>query len=664
MADARKKLAGWQEEIDDRLLRLELMLDRISVRTGQTAVLKGGTWEVSGQQIAQWTPNTILPLGNTGIYVRFKDGTLQFRGGTVYDAVLSGANGLYFTGAGNSEYPEAYVVLEAENYAETKRWDLVLDTRSTSNYATLAYNETPYWGMTPSGEVMVFNGGRYIMPTHAGVPTDSPSDGALLVDTANHTLYFRSGSEWRQVTGGGGIGGSGTDNYIPRWSGTDALENSVIYQDDGNKVGIGASTGLVGVLNVEKNTQGTYDNTKIAALLGDLDDVDSVFIIGNTINGCYNYDNDAGVLWLNYRGHNAGTTRFRDLSVGDGKGTSLLFVDGSEGRVGVKTNTPAYVLDINGLAYATGLNVGDGAATVLGSATLSTARWGGISTTGDATYPDAVFTISAKEYNDGDLAEFLLSQAHGYATIRFRPAGGSYKYPLYIDLTNSRVGINTSAPDQSLHVAGNFMVVEGDTSPCLAVNNTDYYWLNIQAGPNRATFTFEKGYAFSIREASSSLNYDSTPMTGTHHLLVASGGNVGIGELTPAARLTVMGGGVSIGTDANPGNNNLYVTGDCSAATFTDRTPWFEGSAVEAIRHIRGDRLHGIDHSTLPAQVRAVTIKREMKEAGGAEPTPIYEEYPEIGRNLSATVSMLLVAVQELTAKIESLEKEGTAAHG
>jgi hypothetical protein len=38
------------------------------------------------------------------------------------------------------------------------------------------------------------------------------------------------------------VGGSGTDNYIPRWNGSASLENSVIYQDDSGNVGIGQTS--------------------------------------------------------------------------------------------------------------------------------------------------------------------------------------------------------------------------------------------------------------------------------------------------------------------------------------------------------------------------------------------------------------------------------------
>jgi hypothetical protein len=44
------------------------------------------------------------------------------------------------------------------------------------------------------------------------------------------------------TAGSGTVTGSGTDNYIPRWNGTTALENSAMYQTDAGLVGIGTAT--------------------------------------------------------------------------------------------------------------------------------------------------------------------------------------------------------------------------------------------------------------------------------------------------------------------------------------------------------------------------------------------------------------------------------------
>ena len=49
----------------------------------------------------------------------------------------------------------------------------------------------------------------------------------------------------------------------------------------------------------------------------------------NTLNAGWDLNTDASDMWINYRGYQDGWTRFRDFRIGDGKGTALLFVDGS-----------------------------------------------------------------------------------------------------------------------------------------------------------------------------------------------------------------------------------------------------------------------------------------------------------------------------------------------
>ena len=64
---------------------------------------------------------------------------------------------------------------------------------------------------------------------------------------------------------------------------------------------------------------------------------------GNTINFAYGSNaNNAG--WINYRGYNGGTTQFRDLYIGDGKGNVLAVFDGSEGTLDINelTTTSAF----------------------------------------------------------------------------------------------------------------------------------------------------------------------------------------------------------------------------------------------------------------------------------------------------------------------------------
>jgi len=64
-------------------------------------------------------------------------------------------------------------------------------------------------------------------------------------DTAEYAEYAAVAGS---LIGGSGIGGVGTDNYIPKWDGTGALTNSLLYQTDSssaairNFVGVGTTT--------------------------------------------------------------------------------------------------------------------------------------------------------------------------------------------------------------------------------------------------------------------------------------------------------------------------------------------------------------------------------------------------------------------------------------
>ena len=68
----------------------------------------------------------------------------------------------------------------------------------------------------------------------------------------------------------------------------------------------------------------------------------------NTINGGYGLDSDTGDLWVNYRGYQNGTSRFRDFRVGNGKEGLVAIFDGSSGNVGIGTDSPVAKLHIQG----------------------------------------------------------------------------------------------------------------------------------------------------------------------------------------------------------------------------------------------------------------------------------------------------------------------------
>jgi hypothetical protein len=86
-------------------------------------------------------------------------------------------------------------------------------------------------------------------------------------------------------------------------------------------------------------------------------------------------------------------------------------------------------------------------------------------------------------------------------------------------------------------------------------------------------------------------------------------GPVMIGTDTPiaATKLTVVGG--------------IYTTGDMSALTFTDRTPYYEGDALSEITKIKSKE-GKLDHKTLPDFVRKEKISYTYKDIELEEVTP------------------------------------------
>ena len=104
---------------------------------------------------------------------------------------------------------------------------------------------------------------------------------------------------------------------------------------------------------------------------------------------------------------------------------------------------------------------------------------------------------------------------------------------------------------------------------------------------------------------------------------------------------------------------DTWIADNCSADSFTDRTPYYEGDALEELSKVRGKTDEGgelqIDHTTLPAftskKLKVPKKGQKIKTKGKTE----VEEVIEDGRDLGATISMLVVAVNQLNERTKSL---------
>jgi hypothetical protein len=157
------------------------------------------------------------------------------------------------------------------------------------------------------------------------------------IKTINGNSLLGSGD----LTISGGITGSGTDNYIPRFNGTTALENSIIF-DDGTNVGIGTASpiskfNLVG--GAASFDFGGFANIPAIKLLASGDEPTLRFYrpSGGTPNArIFQIQNTVGDLTFGY----ALANKYSESTF-----TETMRIT-SAGYVGIGTSSPVTLLDL------------------------------------------------------------------------------------------------------------------------------------------------------------------------------------------------------------------------------------------------------------------------------------------------------------------------------
>ena len=306
-----------------------------------------------------------------------------------------------------------------------------------------------------------------------------------------------TGTDWVSLSEIQGVDGSGTTNYIAKWSDTDTIANSVIY-DNGTDVGIGTTSPNVELavyqtstprLHLQNSTSGTSGSSGFQLALS-----------GND-----------GYLW-NWQN---GSTIFATSN------TERMRIT-SAGNVGIGTTSPNGKLHVYG-----GRLVLDNIATAQ----------------------------TAIQFNSSGSEKIVMYRPTSTEDFRiYTPAAGD----AFTLLQSGNVGIGTTSPQQKLDVNGNIgLSGNGTGNRWILLNETNTYagTLRIQAGGGSAGYggainmyghshaTNPGDVAVGISNGSGgSFRVNSTGIdTGTDLFIVKSSGNVGIGTTSPSYKLDVQG---------------------------------------------------------------------------------------------------------------------------
>ena len=249
------------------------------------------------------------------------------------------------------------------------------------------------------------------------------------------------------------------------------------------------------------------------------------------------------------------------------------------------------------------------------------------------------------------LFAFLTQNAGAEGPYTFTPRGSWFRTSAGGVWTPGPVGIGTETPEYSLETNGDIRVGNGQTTGYIrfpgnsnvrlgfdggAMNMYSYtYSLNVQL--YNKDLTIETGMAGSGVEKSLILKNQGTAY------FIAGPSGVGIGTTGPLAREHIKASTADGSTDALlitdsgdadllsvDSDGNLWALADVSAATFTDRTPFYDGDALSAISNIKGAD-GKIDHTSLPKFAQR-TIRRVVKKhvVGPRVPVPLATAFENV----------------------------------
>jgi hypothetical protein len=445
---------------------------------------------------------------------------------------------------------------------------------------------------------------------------------------------FNNDQGW--TSNNGTVTGTGTVNYVSKWTSNSAQGDSTIY-DDGD-VGIGMTS---------PNAKLTVSRTDTTYAVN-LSDTESR--AGLSVKSSTSFDSkltiSSGASSRQYiQAVNNAATTGRDISINP-----------YGGNVGIGATSPAYLLDVNENDNAIAFRVtgGGGGASMASFVRDVGATGSSVNINAQSNFPQIQFVNTGNTFSIG-------GDTSGNFKISDNTAIGTNDR-ITIDNTGN-VGIGTTSPGEKLTISGGNLLVAGDYQSLYVGGKTDSSQDGIRMSIDNA------GNGYFDHRGSGILNFRVDSATGaTTRMVINSSGNVGVGTNDPNQKLTIKGTDQYVAAE-----QTSYVWGAASTvgvrmgtdatAGLLDFRRWVGASAIHGtalITQFNSDGGYGLDFrvDTQSSNTVATTSRMFLSQSGEVgigNTTPAYKL--DVSGTIRATGDVIAYSDIRVKENITTIEK-------